>query len=179
MLFDCSALVMGLFAAVVSQWKPSKIYSYGFGRLEILSGFINGLFLIVISIFVFIEGIHRLTEPPEIKSGKLIVSFCFIILNLIFNKKNNNICFFFIPYLSMYRSLVYVLIFLVCSHWAMLTVTVESRASHRQITAIHTALDQVIIIHTLIRIAIAIVAVDRVTVRIIIRIPIANQTTTI
>lgn len=56
MLFDCSALVMGLFAAVVSQWKPTRIYSYGFGRIEILSGFINGLFLVVISIFVFIEG---------------------------------------------------------------------------------------------------------------------------
>ena len=74
MLFDCSALVMGLFAAVVSQWKPTRIYSYGFGRLEILSGFVNGLFLIVISLFVFIEAVERLFEPPEIKSEKLIVN---------------------------------------------------------------------------------------------------------
>ena len=73
MLFDCSALVMGLFAAVVSQWKPTRIYSYGFGRLEILSGFINGLFLVVIAIFVFIEAVSRLFEPPEIKSEKLLV----------------------------------------------------------------------------------------------------------
>ena len=36
MLFDCSALVLGLVAAVVSQWKPTRIYSYGFGRLELL-----------------------------------------------------------------------------------------------------------------------------------------------
>jgi zinc transporter 5/7 len=78
MLFDCSALVMGLFAAVVSQWKPTKVFSYGFGRLEILSGFINGLFLIVISIFVFIEAVMRLMEPPEIKNTKIIVKyFCF------------------------------------------------------------------------------------------------------
>lgn len=74
MLFDCSALVMGLFAAVASQWKPTRIYSYGFGRVEILAGFVNGLFLVVISIFVFIEAIIRLIEPPEINSGKLIVS---------------------------------------------------------------------------------------------------------
>ena len=73
MLFDCSALVMGLFAAVVSQWKPTRVYSYGYGRLEILSGFINGLFLVIISLFVFIEAIGRLFEPPEIKSEKLIV----------------------------------------------------------------------------------------------------------
>lgn len=75
MLFDCSALVMGLFAAVVSQWKPTRVYSYGFGRIEILSGFINGLFLVVISIFVFIEALIRLFDPPEIESGKLIVGF--------------------------------------------------------------------------------------------------------
>lgn len=83
MLFDCSALVMGLFAAVVSQWKPTRIYSYGFGRLEILSGFINGLFLVVIAVFVFIEAVSRLFEPPEIKSEKLlIVSFMGLCVNL-------------------------------------------------------------------------------------------------
>lgn len=74
MLFDCSALVMGLMAAVISQWKPTAVYSYGFARVEILAGFINGLFLVVISIFVFIEAVERLIEPPEIKSGKLLVS---------------------------------------------------------------------------------------------------------
>lgn len=73
MLFDCSALVMGLLAAVISQWKPTRIYSYGFARFEILAGFINGLFLVVISIFIFIEAIQRLIETPEIKSEKLIV----------------------------------------------------------------------------------------------------------
>lgn len=83
MLFDCSALVMGLFAAVVSQWKPTRIYSYGFGRVEILSGFINGLFLVVISLFVFAEAFMRLFEPPEIKSEKLIyVSFAGLCVNL-------------------------------------------------------------------------------------------------
>ena len=83
MLFDCSALVMGLFAAVVSQWKPTKTFSYGYGRLEILSGFVNGLFLVVISLFVFVEAVHRLFQPPEIKSEKLIyVSFAGLCVNM-------------------------------------------------------------------------------------------------
>ena len=29
MLFDCSALVMGLYAAVLSKWKATKTFSYG------------------------------------------------------------------------------------------------------------------------------------------------------
>jgi Co/Zn/Cd efflux system component len=29
MLFDCSALVMGLYAAVMSHWKATRNFSYG------------------------------------------------------------------------------------------------------------------------------------------------------
>jgi len=29
MLFDCSALIMGLLASVMARWKPSKTFSYG------------------------------------------------------------------------------------------------------------------------------------------------------
>uniref|UniRef100_A0A2I3LCW2 Zinc transporter n=1 Tax=Papio anubis TaxID=9555 RepID=A0A2I3LCW2_PAPAN len=71
MLFDCSALVMGLFAALMSRWKATRIFSYGYGRIEILSGFINGLFLIVIAFFVFMESVARLIDPPELDTHML------------------------------------------------------------------------------------------------------------
>lgn len=29
MLFDCSALVLGLAASVVAQWKPTRQFPYG------------------------------------------------------------------------------------------------------------------------------------------------------
>lgn len=73
MLFDCSALVMGLVAAVMSRWPASRYYSYGYGRVEVLSGFINALFLIVIAFFIFLEALERLYDPPEIKTDKLMV----------------------------------------------------------------------------------------------------------
>ena len=44
-----------------------------YGRAEILSGFINALFLIVIAFFVFLEAIGRLLEPPEIDTNQLVV----------------------------------------------------------------------------------------------------------
>ncbi|XP_019486701.1 PREDICTED: zinc transporter 5 [Hipposideros armiger] len=74
MLFDCSALVMGLFAALMSRWKATRIFSYGYGRIEILSGFINGLFLMVIAFFVFMESVARLIDPPELDTHMLTVS---------------------------------------------------------------------------------------------------------
>ncbi|KAH0516552.1 Zinc transporter 5 [Microtus ochrogaster] len=84
MLFDCSALVMGLFAALMSRWKATRIFSYGYGRIEILSGFINGLFLIVIAFFVFMESVTRLIDPPELDTNMLTpVSIGGLIVNLI------------------------------------------------------------------------------------------------
>ncbi|XP_074138470.1 proton-coupled zinc antiporter SLC30A5 [Sminthopsis crassicaudata] len=84
MLFDCSALVMGLFAALVSRWKATRIFSYGYGRIEILSGFINGLFLMVIAFFLFVESVARLIDPPELDTYMLApVSVGGLIVNLI------------------------------------------------------------------------------------------------
>ncbi|XP_028929247.1 zinc transporter 5 isoform X2 [Ornithorhynchus anatinus] len=84
MLFDCSALVMGLFAALMSRWKATRIFSYGYGRIEILSGFINGLFLMVIAFFVFVESVARLIDPPELDTHMLTpVSVGGLIVNLV------------------------------------------------------------------------------------------------
>lgn len=73
MLFDCTALVVGLYAAVMSRWKPTRVFSYGYGRVELLSGFVNGLFLVVVAFFVFYEAIGRLVEPPEINTNRLLI----------------------------------------------------------------------------------------------------------
>lgn len=45
MFFDCVALAVGLFAAVASKWPASMRFPYGFGKIETLSGFANGIFL--------------------------------------------------------------------------------------------------------------------------------------
>ncbi|KAM3940050.1 proton-coupled zinc antiporter SLC30A5 [Leptodactylus fuscus] len=84
MLFDCSALVMGLIAALMTRWKATRIFSYGYGRVEILSGFINGLFLVVISFFVFMEAMGRIFDPPDINTDMLTpVSVGGLLVNLV------------------------------------------------------------------------------------------------
>ncbi|CAF1123198.1 unnamed protein product [Didymodactylos carnosus] len=72
MLFDCTALVMGLYASLMSRWKPTRVFSYGYGRVEVLSGFVNGLFLVVVAFFVFYEAIGRIFEPPTINTDRLL-----------------------------------------------------------------------------------------------------------
>lgn len=72
MLFDCSALVMGLYASVLARWRPTKAFSFGYDRLEVLSGFVNGLFLAVIAANVFAEALRRLVDPPTVTTDKLL-----------------------------------------------------------------------------------------------------------
>lgn len=50
MFFDCLALAVGLFASVASRWPPSNRFPYGFGKIESLSGFGNGVFLMYVRI---------------------------------------------------------------------------------------------------------------------------------
>lgn len=60
MFFDCLALGVGLFASVMAAWKPNAEYTYGYGRVETLSGFANGVFLILISVFIVFEAVQRM-----------------------------------------------------------------------------------------------------------------------
>lgn len=60
------------------------IFSFRYGRFEVITGFVNGVFLIFIAFHIFIESVERLLDPPEVKSDKIIVvTILGLLLNLI------------------------------------------------------------------------------------------------
>lgn len=73
MFFDCTGLLAGLVASIISKWKPDDKFSYGYVRAEILAGFVNGLFLLFIAFFICSEAVERFIEPPEVKHERLFV----------------------------------------------------------------------------------------------------------
>jgi len=84
MFFDCTGLLAGLVATVITKWKSNDKYTYGYVRAEVLAGFINGLFLLFISFFIFSEAVERLVEPPEVKHERLlVVSILGLLVNLV------------------------------------------------------------------------------------------------
>ncbi|GAA5874662.1 hypothetical protein JCM3774_004776 [Rhodotorula dairenensis] len=84
MFFDCLALGMGLFASVMATWPSNDVYTYGYSRVETLSGFANGVFLCLISVFIVFEAIQRLINPPEMNTGQLLtVSAVGLAVNLV------------------------------------------------------------------------------------------------
>uniref|UniRef100_G1N4S9 Zinc transporter n=1 Tax=Meleagris gallopavo TaxID=9103 RepID=G1N4S9_MELGA len=84
MFFDCTALLAGLAASVISKWRSNDAFSYGYVRAEVLAGFVNGLFLIFTAFFIFSEGVERALEPPDVHHERLLpVSILGFIVNLI------------------------------------------------------------------------------------------------
>lgn len=63
---DVSALVVALLAAHLSR-QPAEAGTWGWGRAEVLGGFINGLGLLVAVGFILVEAVERLIEGvPEV-----------------------------------------------------------------------------------------------------------------
>ncbi|KAJ5941804.1 hypothetical protein N7516_001972 [Penicillium verrucosum] len=85
MFFDCLALVVGLCAAVMSKWPPNARFPYGYGKVDTLSGFANGIFLMIISVEIIYEAVERLSSGSEMhRLGELlIVSIAGLAVNLV------------------------------------------------------------------------------------------------
>jgi zinc transporter 5/7 len=85
MLFDCLGLAVGLAAAVMSKWPPSTKFPYGYGKINTLSGFANGIFLILVSIEIIFDAIHRLNEGHELRrlNELLLVSTLGFLVNIV------------------------------------------------------------------------------------------------
>ncbi|KAJ3114987.1 hypothetical protein HDU96_001387 [Phlyctochytrium bullatum] len=84
MLFDSSALIFSLIASVIVKWEATDSFTYGFGRVETLTGFANALALVFASIGIIWEALERLYDPPSIKMDNLLtVSVLGFLVNIV------------------------------------------------------------------------------------------------
>src|ERR687897_2302 len=72
MLSDNFSLGLALFAFWLSAKPPTPERSFGYKRAEILAALANGVTLVAISIWVFVEALSRLREPPEVLGGPML-----------------------------------------------------------------------------------------------------------
>jgi len=73
MLTDVFALGYALFAARLAQRPVTLKRTYGYYRVEILSAFLNGIFLWAIVVFIFYEAIQRIQQPAGVQSLNMLV----------------------------------------------------------------------------------------------------------
>ena len=73
MLGDSAALALALGAAWLATRPATPERSFGFRRAEILAALANGLALVAIAIWVFVEAIRRLDDPPHVLGGWMLL----------------------------------------------------------------------------------------------------------
>ena len=65
MLGDAAALAVALFAAWLGDRPATAARTFGYRRAEILAALANGVALVAIGIWIFVEGVQRLRDPVE------------------------------------------------------------------------------------------------------------------
>ncbi len=84
MVSDVLALGLSMFAIYMATRRPTKQYTYGFLRFEIIASFLNGLALVVIAAFIFIEGIKRIIHPEPVDLGLMLgIAIIGLIVNIV------------------------------------------------------------------------------------------------
>lgn len=97
MLTDVAALSMSLAAVWFSSRRATPRKTYGFYRVEILAAFLNGVFLVLIALYIFYEAYTRLLNPPPVEARLMLFVASFGLLAnivsayLLFGKHHENL----------------------------------------------------------------------------------------
>lgn len=82
MFSDAAALGLSLVAVVLTQRPATPQRTYGFHRAEILAALTNGAALLVLSVLITREAWERLSSPPQVQGGlMLVVAFGGLVIN--------------------------------------------------------------------------------------------------
>ena len=84
MLVDALALLLAFCAARFAARPADQRRTYGYGRMEVLAGFVNALTQLVLVGFIVFEAVQRLLAPQPILSGvMLVVAVIGLLVNLL------------------------------------------------------------------------------------------------
>lgn len=73
MITDAAALLVAVIASKISQRPAKGAYTYGFARIDALSGQANGITLLLLALWFTVEGIVRLMHPGQVHGGVVAV----------------------------------------------------------------------------------------------------------
>jgi cobalt-zinc-cadmium efflux system protein len=84
MVTDAAALLVAVIAAKIAQRPARGAYTYGFARVDALSGQANGITLLLLALWFAVEGIRRLLHPGAVHGGVVaVVAVGGIVVNLL------------------------------------------------------------------------------------------------
>ena len=73
MLLDAGSIVLALVALRLASRPPSRSFTFGLGRAEILSAQVNGASLLVLAGVIAFEAVRRIGDPPAVDGVVVVV----------------------------------------------------------------------------------------------------------
>jgi cobalt-zinc-cadmium efflux system protein len=73
MISDNLAIAVALLAVWLAGRPSTPERSFGYQRAEILAAFVNGVILLALAVWIFVEAWRRLSDPPEVLAGWVAV----------------------------------------------------------------------------------------------------------
>ena len=108
MLTDTSGLIIALIASILVARPPSARRTWGFQRAEVIAASAQSVLLLAAGVFIAIEAVKRLFEPPVIQDDLLVVfgvigllgNVACIVVLLGARRKSMNLCAAFLDVVS-------------------------------------------------------------------------------
>lgn len=73
MLADCASLILAIIAIRISTRPPDARRTFGHRRYQPLAAFVNGLFLLLLTVWVVYEAVERLLQRPAVEGQLMLV----------------------------------------------------------------------------------------------------------
>jgi cobalt-zinc-cadmium efflux system protein len=73
MLTDVAGLTLGLVAASLARRPATSVRTWGYRRAEVLGAAAQAALLLVVGVYVVVEGVQRLFAPPDVSSTAMLV----------------------------------------------------------------------------------------------------------
>ena len=84
MLTDAAALAMAWLAARMARRPRDARRSYGYGRVQVLAAFANGIVLLAVVVAIVVEAVGRLAAPAPVEGGLMMwIAAAGLIANLV------------------------------------------------------------------------------------------------
>ena len=77
MFTDAGALALAWSAALIARRPADLDRTYGYHRVQVLAAFVNGLALLVLAVWIIVEGVGRLAHPVEVEP-KIMATIAFL-----------------------------------------------------------------------------------------------------
>jgi cobalt-zinc-cadmium efflux system protein len=83
MFTDALALLLAVIMARLSVRPASAQHTYGMGRAEVVGAFVNSLFMVAVIIFIVVEAVARMLNPPPVNGeGVMAIATVGLLVNL-------------------------------------------------------------------------------------------------